>query len=85
MLDNENNYVSTEQLIEDIEFTTGKDYNYYDRDITSVYLDALIDVYNMLITFKINLNDMLKETDKYKLDKKSREFIQELVNYNLKK
>lgn len=80
-------YYLPKDLLEDVEYATGGEYDYFDskNDVCDLYENALLDLHKLFMTYQMNLQDMLKDTDKYKMDKATREFIQELLDYKLYK
>ena len=71
-------YNIPKDLLEDIEIQTGKTYDIESNDLKSVYQEALIDTYELLITLKLNINDILKNPKKYVIDENTRKLLTEL-------
>ena len=57
-------YNIPKDLLEDIEIQTGKTYDIESNDLKSVYQEALIDTYELLITLKLNTRKLLTELNK---------------------
>ena len=72
-------------LIEDVEIQTGGSYDYFDNDLMDVYKDALIDTYELLITIKLNINDILNNPKKYVINEETKKMLLELLNHQNKK
>ena len=62
-------------LLEDVELQTGADYS-NEENLTKQYQEALIDLYELIITMKLNLNEILKNPSKYKVDAETKKLIE---------
>ena len=70
-------------LLEEVELQTGADYN-KEENITKQYEEALIDLYELIITMKLNLNELLNNPSKYKIDAEARKLLEEIINFRNK-
>ncbi len=70
-------------LLEDVELQTGADYS-NEENLTKQYQEALIDLYELIITMKLNLNEILKNPSKYKVDAETKKLIEEIINFKNK-
>ena len=70
-------------LLEDVSLQTGVDYSKEDN-LVKQYQDALIDLYELIITIKLNLNDILEDTSKYKISEETKKHLKEIINFKNK-
>jgi hypothetical protein len=70
-------------LLEDVSLQTGADYSKEDN-LVKQYQDALIDLYELIITIKLNLNDILEDTSKYKISEETKKHLKERINFKNK-
>ena len=70
-------------LLEDVSLQTGADYSKEDN-LVKQYQDALIDLYELIITIKLNLNDILEDTSKYKISEETKKHLKEIINFKKK-
>ncbi len=70
-------------LLEDVSLQTGADYSKEDN-LVKQYQDALIDLYELIITIKLNLNDILEDTSKYKISEETKKHLKEIINFKNK-
>lgn len=70
-------------LLEDVELQTGADYS-NEENLTKQYQEALIDLYELIITMKLNLNEILKNPNKYKIDTETKKLLEEIINFKNK-
>ena len=70
-------------LSEDVSLQTGADYSKEDN-LVKQYQDALIDLYELIITIKLNLNDILEDTSKYKISEETKKHLKEIINFKNK-
>lgn len=70
-------------LLEDVELQTGADYS-NEENLTKKYQEALIDLYELIITMKLNLNEILKNPSKYKVDAETKKLLEEIINFKNK-
>ena len=70
-------------LLEDVSLQTGADYSKEDN-LVKQYQDALIDLYELIITIKLNLNDILEDTSKYKISEETKKQLKEIINFKNK-
>ena len=70
-------------LLEDVELQTGADYS-NEENLTKQYQEALIDLYELIITMKLNLNEILKNPSKYKVDAETKKLLEEIINFKNK-
>ena len=70
-------------LLEDVELQTGADYS-KEENLTKQYQEALIDLYELIITMKLNLNEILKNPSKYKVDAETKKLLEEIINFKNK-
>lgn len=80
-------YYIPKDLLEDAEQQTGGNYygDYLDnKDLKEIYENATLDLLDLVITLKININDILKNPNKYKIDKATKDLLNELMEYHNK-
>lgn len=70
-------------LLEEVELQTGADYS-NEENLTKQYQEALIDLYELIITMKLNLNELLNNPSKYKIDAEARKLLEEIINFRNK-
>lgn len=70
-------------LLEDVELQTGGSYS-TEENLTKAYQEALIDLYELIITMKLNLNEILKNPNKYKADAETKKLLEEIINFKNK-
>ena len=70
-------------LLEDVELQTGANYS-TEENLTKAYQEALIDLYELIITMKLNLNEILKNPNKYKADAETKKLLEEIINFKNK-
>lgn len=71
-------------LLEEVELQTGADYS-KEKDLTKQYQEALIDLYELITIMKLNLNEIIKNPSKYKLDAETKKTLEEIISYRNRK
>ena len=75
-------YNLPKDLLEDVGIQTGG--NYEETTLTKQYQSALLDIYDLLITIKLNINEILKKPNKYKIDANTKKLLEEIFYYKNK-
>lgn len=75
-------------LLEAIEETTGGNYynNYANdtKELTDIYREASEDLLNLVISIKREINEVLKDTNKYKINKDTELLLRDVMDYRNK-
>lgn len=76
-------YNIPKDLIEDVHTQTGG--NYENTNLVDLYKEATMDLLDLVITIKLNINEILKNPGKYKTDETTKDLLNEIMEYKNKK
>lgn len=76
-------YYIPKDLIEDVEIQTGGSYD--TTDLRETYKNTTMDLLELVITLKLNINDILKNPSKYKINDDTKTLLKEIVAFRNKK
>lgn len=74
-------YNIPKDLLEDVTTQTGA---CYDGELIDRYKEATLDLLDLVTTIKLNINDILKNPSKYKIDNTTKDLLNEILEYRNK-